>query len=105
MGEFLALPQTADETGHALPGAVTWVPGLLQQAHGLGRGNGLVVQVACQQYPVHRVGIQQGKNLLQDVFLVLQHGKFVDPHAAGLGRHEMAQLVNGDEHAEHKDGR
>ena len=36
VGEFVIFPQTADETGHALPGAVTWVPGLLQQAHGLG---------------------------------------------------------------------
>ena len=53
----------------------------VQQAHSLGRGNGLVVQVACQQYPVHRVGIQQGKNLLQDVFLVLQHGKLAHPLA------------------------
>ena len=53
----------------------------VQQAHGLGRGDGFVVQVACQQYPVHRVGIQQGKNLLQDVFLVLQHGKLAQPLA------------------------
>ena len=32
-------------------------------------------------------------------------GKLVDPHAAGLGRHEMPQLVDGDEHAEHQYGR
>ena len=53
----------------------------VQQPHRLGRGHRLVVQVACQQDPVHRVLVQQGKDLLQNVLLVLQHGKFADPLA------------------------
>ncbi len=30
-------------------------------------------------------------------------GELVDPHAAGLGRQEVAQLVDGDEDAENQD--
>ena len=30
-------------------------------------------------------------------------GELVDPHAAGLGRQKVAQLVDGDEHAEYQD--
>ena len=30
-------------------------------------------------------------------------GKFVDAHAAGLGRQKVAKLMHGDEHAENQD--
>ena len=40
--------------------AASWVKKPVQQPHRFGRGNGLVVKVACQQHAVHRGLIQQG---------------------------------------------
>jgi len=36
----------------------------VQQPDGLGRGNGLVVQVARQQHSVHGAGVEEGEDLL-----------------------------------------
>ena len=53
----------------------------VQQADGLGGGHGLIVKVARQQHSVHGVGVQQRQNLLEDIALVVQHGKLTDPLA------------------------
>ena len=53
----------------------------VQQAHGFGRGNGLIVEVARQQHTVHGRFIQQGKDLFQNVPLVVQHGELAHPLA------------------------
>ena len=53
----------------------------VQQAHGLGRGNGLIVEVARQQHTVHGRAVQQGEDLFQNVPLVVQHGELAHPLA------------------------
>ena len=53
----------------------------VQQAHGFGRGNGFIVEVARQQHAVHGRAVQQGKDLFQNVPLVVQHGELADPLA------------------------
>ena len=53
----------------------------VQQAHGFGRGNGLIVEVARQQHTVHGLAVQQGEDLFQNVPLVVQHGELAHPLA------------------------
>ena len=53
----------------------------VQQAHGFGRGNGLIVEVARQQHTVHGRAVQQGEDLFQNVPLVVQHGELAHPLA------------------------
>ena len=44
----------------------------VQQGHRLGGGHRLVIQVPRQQHAVHRLAVQQGQHLPQDVLLVPQ---------------------------------
>ena len=53
----------------------------VQQAHGLGGRHGLIVEVARQQHTVHGLAVQQGKDLFQNVPLVVQHGELAHPLA------------------------
>ena len=53
----------------------------VEQLDGLGRRHGLVVYVACDQHAVRPLVVQDRENLTQDICLILQHRKAVDPLA------------------------
>lgn len=63
-----------------------WAPGKLhqefvQQRHGFRRRHGFIVYVSGDEYPVRRFPVDDMENLLENIALIFQHGKAVDPLA------------------------
>ena len=54
---------------------------IVEEGHGLGGGDGLVVNVAADQHGVGLFVVDDAQDLEQDIFLVLDHGHLVDPLA------------------------
>lgn len=54
---------------------------LVQQGHCFRRRHGFIVYVPGDEYPVRRLPVDDMKDLLENIALILQHGKAVDPLA------------------------
>ena len=54
---------------------------VVQQRHRLGGGHRLVVDITGNQHPVRLLPVDDLKDFSQNILLVLQHGKIVDPLA------------------------
>ena len=54
---------------------------IVQQGHSLRGGNGLVVDIACNQNSVGMLAVNDFDDLRQNEFLILDHGNLIDPFA------------------------
>ena len=54
---------------------------LVQQRHGFRRRHGFIVDVSGDEYPVRCLPVDDLQNLPEDIALIVQHGKAVDPLA------------------------
>ena len=70
----------ADDQHRNLPFGQT-AEKIVEQSHCLGRGDALVIDISGDQHRVGLFVVDDLQNLQQDVFLIFDHGDFIDPLA------------------------